>query len=59
MPVQPAPGEDAPPPALDLSEDVFSDETLPDPESSAAVEVPTTDEPAEGSDDAAPASDEE
>src|SRR6476661_7939974 len=59
MPIQPAPGEDAPPPALDLSEDVFSDETLPDPESSAAVEVPTTDEPAEGSDDAAPASDEE
>jgi small subunit ribosomal protein S1 len=59
MPVQPAPGEDAPPPALDLSEDVFADETLPDPESSAAVEVPTTDEPAEGSDDAAPASDEE
>ena len=59
MPVQPAPGEDAPPPALDLSEDVFSDETLPDPESSAAVEVPTTDEPAEGPDDAAPAPDEE
>src|SRR5690242_1185024 len=59
MPVQPAPGADAPPPALDLSEDVFSDETMPDPESSAAVEVPTTDEPAEGSDDAAPASDEE
>jgi small subunit ribosomal protein S1 len=60
MPVQPAPGEDAPPPALDLSEDVFADETLPDPESSAAVDdVPTTDEPAEGSDEAAPASDEE
>src|SRR5213595_1683994 len=26
MPIQPGPGEDAPPPALDLSEDVFSDE---------------------------------
>jgi small subunit ribosomal protein S1 len=62
MPVQPAPGEDAPPPALDLSEDVFSDESsaLPqdaeesDPESSAAVETPTTDEPAEGAVEAAP-----
>src|SRR5919206_1985814 len=58
MPIQPGPGEEAPPPALDLSEDVFSDETLPDPESAAAVETPTTDEPAEGSDDAAPAAEE-
>jgi small subunit ribosomal protein S1 len=63
MPVQPAPGEDAPAPALDLSEDVFSDDdaALPqepeqqDPESSAVDPVETTDEPAEGSDDAAPA----
>src|SRR3954468_16746558 len=60
MPLQPGPGEDAPPPALDLSEDVFSDPGLsapaeqPDPESSAAVEIETTDEPAEGSVDAAP-----
>jgi small subunit ribosomal protein S1 len=58
-PVEPAPGEDAPPPALDLSENVFSDDDTvaeePDPESSAAVETPTSDEPAEGSDDAAPA----
>jgi small subunit ribosomal protein S1 len=56
MPVQPAPGEDAPTPSLGLSEEVFSDEETPsapadypDPESSAAVaEVETTDEPAEG-----------
>jgi small subunit ribosomal protein S1 len=58
MPVQPAPGEDAPPPALDLSEDVFADETLPDPESSAAVEVPTSDEPAEGAPETAPPAEE-
>ena len=45
MPIQPAPGEDAPPPALDLSEDVFADET----QSSAEVATPTSDEPAEGS----------
>jgi small subunit ribosomal protein S1 len=78
MPVQPAPGEEAPAPALDLSEDVFADDEpqaaqqepdeqepdeqepeeqdpeQPDPESSAAVETPTADEPAEGSDEAAP-----
>jgi small subunit ribosomal protein S1 len=61
MPVQPAPGEEAPAPALDLSEDVFSDEAAEqqDPESSAAVETPTSDEPAEGSDDAAPPADEQ
>src|SRR5579884_3943681 len=52
MPVQPAPGEDAPPPALDLSEDVFADEDAT--QSSAEVETPTGDEPAEGSVDAAP-----
>jgi small subunit ribosomal protein S1 len=65
-PVEPAPGEDAPPPALDLSENVFSDDDAvaeeqdpeqPDPESSAAVETPTSDEPVEGSDDAVPAED--
>src|SRR6059058_5323151 len=64
MPVEPAPGEDAPPPALDLSENVFSDDDAvaeqqdpeeSDPQSSAAVETPTSDEPAEGSDEAAPA----
>jgi len=60
MPLQPGPGEDAPPPALDLSEDVFADDGLsapaeqPDPESSAAVDIETTDEPAEGSVEAAP-----
>ncbi|HEY3543320.1 MAG TPA: 30S ribosomal protein S1 [Gaiellaceae bacterium] len=65
MPVQPAPGEEAPPPALDLSADVFADDSTgalpqdpeqPDPESAAAAadEVETTDEPAEGSPDAAP-----
>jgi small subunit ribosomal protein S1 len=63
MPLQPGAGEDAPPPALDLSEDVFADDStgaLPqdpeqqDPESSAVVETETTDEPAEGSVDAAP-----
>jgi len=66
MPVQPAPGEDAPAPALDLSEDVFADDggTLEqdpaqsDPESSAEVETPTSDDPAEGSDEAAPPADE-
>jgi small subunit ribosomal protein S1 len=56
MPIQPAPGEDAPPPALDLSEDVFADEG--ETESSAEVETPTSDEPAEGSDEAAPADEE-
>jgi len=72
MPLQPGAGEDAPPPALDLSETVFSDDDAPlaeadaeeeqveqeaqqpDPESSAAVETETSDEPAEGSDEAAP-----
>jgi small subunit ribosomal protein S1 len=60
MPVQPAPGEDAPAPALDLSEDVFTDDDSAlsqdpeqqDPESSAVDAVETADEPAEGSDDA-------
>jgi small subunit ribosomal protein S1 len=58
MPVSPKPGEEAAPPTIDLSEDVFSDdagETPSDPESSAEHETPTTDEPAEGSDEAAPA----
>jgi small subunit ribosomal protein S1 len=60
MPLQPAAGEDAPPPALDLSEDVFTDEAedLGQPESSAANEIETSDEPAEGSDEAAPAEEE-
>jgi hypothetical protein len=77
MPLQPGAGEDAPPPALDLSETVFSDDDAPraeqeepeaeaeqdpeqhDPESSAAVATETSDEPAEGSDEAAPAAAEE
>src|SRR3954467_12746140 len=60
MPLQPGAGEDAPPPALDLSEDVFADDGLsapaeqPDPESSAAVDIERTDGPAEGSVEAAP-----
>jgi small subunit ribosomal protein S1 len=82
MPLQPGAGEDAPPPALDLSETVFSDDDAPraeteeqaedepdepaeteepeepeephDPESSAAVATETSDEPAEGSDEAPP-----
>jgi small subunit ribosomal protein S1 len=77
MPLQPGAGEDAPPPALDLSETVFSDDDAPraeqeepeaeaaqdpeqqDPESSAAVATETSDEPAEGSDEAAPPAAEE
>jgi small subunit ribosomal protein S1 len=67
MPVQPAPGEDAPTPSLGLSEEVFSDDEesspsaaadYPDPESSAAVEVETTDEPVEGPVDAVELSEE-
>src|SRR5216117_2947721 len=42
MPVQPKPGEDAAPPTIDLSEDVFSDEagmaTAPEAEAEAAPE---------------------
>jgi small subunit ribosomal protein S1 len=51
MPTQLAPGEDAPTPTFDLSENVFTED---DPGSSAADEVETADEPAEGSDDAPP-----
>ena len=41
MPVLPKPGEDEPPPTIDLSEDVFSDEagTATPPEAEAAPEV--------------------
>src|SRR5439155_14131207 len=43
MPVQPLPGEDAAPPTIDLSEDVFSDEagtaTAPDAEAAPELEV--------------------
>jgi len=46
MPVQPRPGDDAPPPALDLSEDVFSDEPAAAAPEPAAVEVAVSaDEP--------------
>ena len=48
MPVQPKPGDEAPPPAIDLSEDVFADApaaTAEEPE----AEPEATDEPAEGS----------
>jgi small subunit ribosomal protein S1 len=39
MPVQPKPGDEALPPAIDLSENVFADEAVPAVESEAAVEV--------------------
>src|SRR5256714_2471006 len=75
MPVQPKPGEEALPPAIDLSENVFADEAAPvaesEPaESEAEVDVEPAaqaepeaaaesgDEPAEGSDDAAPPAEE-
>jgi hypothetical protein len=57
MPVAPKPGEEADPPSIDLSEDVFAEEAAPvdtEPESSAQNETPTSDEPVEGSDEAAP-----
>jgi small subunit ribosomal protein S1 len=56
MPVSPKPGEESAPPTIDLSEDVFSDETAQsEPESAAEVELPASEEPVEGSDEAAPA----
>jgi small subunit ribosomal protein S1 len=58
MPVAPRPGEEAAAPTIDLSEDVFSEEAPAvdtQPESSAQNETPTSDEPVEGSDEAAPA----
>jgi small subunit ribosomal protein S1 len=67
MPIQPLPGEDAAPPTIDLSEDVFSDEAaaLPpiveasdeaeEPEAVEEVEEPqATVEPAQGSDEPVP-----
>jgi small subunit ribosomal protein S1 len=67
MPIQPLPGEDAAPPTIDLSEDVFSDEAaaLPpiveasdeaeEPEAVEEVEEPqATVEPAQGSDEPIP-----
>src|SRR5690349_8139435 len=74
MPVQPKPGDEAAPPTIDLSEDVFSDEhaavssddaveasapTTDDTAESggevpAAPQAVSSDEPAEGSDEAAP-----
>jgi small subunit ribosomal protein S1 len=39
MPVQPKPGDEALPPAIDLSENVFADEAVPAVESEAAVEA--------------------
>src|SRR6266516_1226607 len=85
MPVQPKPGDEALPPAIDLSENVFADEAVPavvsepaagdetpleneaavevEPEAVAEVAEPEAsaesgDEPAEGSDDAAPPAEE-
>jgi small subunit ribosomal protein S1 len=66
MPVQPPVGGEADPPTIDLSEDVFSDETVASSddaveagaldESGDSVEAAVSaDEPAEGSDEAAPA----
>jgi small subunit ribosomal protein S1 len=53
MPTQPLPGEDAAPPTIDLSEDVFSDEAAPAPplaeanddEADEAVDAEEADEP--------------
>jgi hypothetical protein len=41
MPIQPKPGDEAAPPAIDLSEDVFTDETAPTeaPEEPAAPDA--------------------
>jgi small subunit ribosomal protein S1 len=54
MPTQPLPGEDAAPPTIDLSEDVFSDEAAPAPplaessdEAADAEEADEADEPEE------------
>src|SRR5437763_6921750 len=75
MPVQPKPGDEALPPAIDLSENVFADEAAPvaesepaeseaevdvEPETQAEPEAAaeSADEPAEGSDDAAPPAEE-
>ena len=58
MPTQPLPGEDAAPPTIDLSEDVFLDEAAalpPVAEAEPAVEPEATVEPAEGSDEPVPA----
>jgi small subunit ribosomal protein S1 len=61
MPLQPLPGEDAAPPTIDLSEDVFVDEaaSLPPPAETEATDEPeaTVDEPqpAEGSSSDEPA----
>jgi small subunit ribosomal protein S1 len=78
MPIQPKPGDEALPPAIDLSENVFADEAAPavesedvEPEADVAVEPEAEvdsaqpeaaaepgDEPAEGSDAAAPPAEE-
>jgi hypothetical protein len=48
MPAQPKPGEEAAPPAIDLSEDVFAEEAAA-PEASAEVEAEAA-EPADEAD---------
>ncbi|MDX6486873.1 MAG: small subunit ribosomal protein, partial [Gaiellaceae bacterium] len=73
MPLQPGAGDEAGPPSIDLSEDVFSDEsgvativaeTEDEPEpvaeesSDEVVATASADEPAEGSDEAAPPAEE-
>jgi small subunit ribosomal protein S1 len=45
MPLQPLPGEDAAPPTIDLSEDVFLDEAAALPTSAEAEAAEATDEP--------------
>jgi small subunit ribosomal protein S1 len=56
MPIQPLPGEDAAPPTIDLSEDVFSDEAAAAPPLAEEADEPeATVEPAEGSDEPVPA----
>jgi len=58
MPIQPGPGEEATPPSIDLSEDVFSDEPIaaaPLEEQSDEAEAPAEAPAAEAPADAAPA----
>ena len=57
MPIQPLPGEDAAPPTIDLSEDVFSDEAAAAPplaESSDVEDAEEADEPDEPAEAAEP-----
>jgi hypothetical protein len=57
MPTQPLPGEDAAPPTIDLSEDVFSDEAAAAPPLAEASDE--AEEPEEADDDDEPEEPEE